>query len=89
MNKFIKIELLKYTRHFICNGKIEIAKSFINQLIRKAKVKSELITFKEMLNCLNKNNNIYYELVIERIDEIIRKELSNSPQMDNSMIIDA
>ncbi len=76
MSNFTKIELLKYSKKFILNGKIEIAKSFIRQIIRKSKEKSELIMFKEMLNCLNQKNNIYYELVIDQIDELIKKELS-------------
>lgn len=88
MNTFTKTELLKYAKQFILNGKIEVAKSFIQQIINKTKDKSELIMFKEMLNCLNQRNNIYYELVIDRINELIKKELSTCGNLDNSIQYD-
>lgn len=88
MNRFTKIELLKYTKQFIMNNKIETAKAFIRQIISKTKIKSELNTFNEMLNCLNKSNNIYHQLVIDRIDEIIKKELSFCGDLDNSLKYD-
>ena len=88
MNTFTRNELLRYTKQFILNGKVEIAKSFIKQIINKTKDKSELIMCKEMLNCLNQENNIYYELVIDRINELIKKELSFCGDLDNSIQYD-
>lgn len=88
MNTFTKNELLRYTKQFILNGKVEIAKSFVTQIIHKTKNESELIMFKEMLNCLNQENNIYYKLVVDRINEILKKELSVCGDLDNSILYD-
>lgn len=74
MDSYIQIELLKYTKHFIQKGKIEIAKNFLQQLIKKAKNRRFLISLNEMLNCLNNNNCIYKHLVIEQIDNILKNE---------------
>ena len=89
MDAYIKIELLKYSKHFIQKGKIEVAKNFIRQLIKKTKNKRFLISLNEMLNCLNNKNQIYQQLVVEQINNILKneKELSKFfDQLDNPYI---
>ena len=53
LSVYTKIELLKYIKHFIENGKIEIAKVFIRQLINETRRASTLISLNEMLDSLN------------------------------------
>lgn len=85
MNKFVKIELLKYARQFILNGKFEIAKSFINQIINKTKNKSEIVKYEDLLNDLKQKETINSETLINKIDTIIKKELSDCGDLDNSI----
>ncbi|MCI9016829.1 MAG: hypothetical protein HFJ53_06675 [Clostridia bacterium] len=74
MDCYTQIELLKYSKFFIERGKIEIAKNFIIQIIRKTKNKRLLISLNEMLNCLNNKNQIYHQLVLDHINEIVKNE---------------
>ena len=86
MDIYTSIELLKYAKHFIKKGKIEVAKIFISQIIRKTKNRRFLISLNEMINCLNENNNIYHQMVLDKINDLIinEKELSKlSGIMDN------
>lgn len=86
MNIHTKIELLKFVKHFIIKKKTKIAIIFLKQLLNKATNKRELIMLNGMVECLESNNAIFNELVIERIDEIIKNE-KNYPifaSMDNS-----
>lgn len=88
-----KIELLKYIKHFIENGKIEIAKIFIRQLINETHKHSTLISLNEMLNSLNNKNKVFHQLVLDRVNAILEseEELSlffgtedNSPTSDDT-----
>lgn len=74
MDCYTQIELLKYSKFFIERGKIETAKNFITQIIKKTKYERLLISLNEMLNCLNNKNNIYHQLVLDQINEIIKNE---------------
>lgn len=74
MDCYTQIELLKYSKFFIEKGKIEIAKNFINQIVRKTKNKRFLTSLNEMLNCLNNKNKIYHQLSLNKINEIIKNE---------------
>lgn len=74
MDTYIQIELLKYSKFFIQKGKIEIAKNFINQIIKRTKNRRFLISLNEMLNCLNNKNKIYHQLVLDQINEILENE---------------
>lgn len=85
MNKFVKIELLKYARQFILNEKFEIAKSFINQIINKTKNKSEIAKYEDLLNDLKQKETINSKSLINKIDIIIKKELSDCGDLDNSI----
>ena len=64
MDCYTQIELLKYSKFFIERGKIEIAKNFIIQIIRKTKNKRLLISL----------NQIYHQLVLDHINEIVKNE---------------
>ena len=88
MDIYTKKELLKYSKFFIEKGNLEIAKNFINQIIRKTKNKRFLISLNEMLNCLNNKNKIYHQLALDQINEILNneKELSklfSTYELDN------
>lgn len=93
MDSYTQIELLKYSKFFIQREKIEVAKNFITQLIKKTNNKRFLISLNEMLNCLNNKNKIYHELVLNRINEILQneKELSkfiSKQELDNPLKYD-
>lgn len=74
MDAYIQIELLKYSKHFIQKGRIEIAKNFIKQIIKKTRNKRFLISLNEMLKCLNNKNKIYQQLVINQINDLLKNE---------------
>lgn len=74
LSVFSKIEILKYIKHFIESGKIEIAKVFIRQLINETKRPSTLISLNEMLNSLNYENKVFHQMVLDRINELLKNE---------------
>lgn len=74
LSVYTKIELLKYIKHFIENGKIEIAKVFIRQLINETRRASTLISLNEMLDSLNYENKVFHQLVLDRINELLENE---------------
>lgn len=85
MNKFVKIELLKYAKQFIINEKFEVAKSFIKQIINKTKTNSQTTIYQELLNDLEQKNFINKNKAIDQINTIIKKELSVCREVDNSI----
>ncbi len=74
LSVYTKIELLKYIKHFIENGKIEIAKVFIRQLINETRRASTLISLNEMLDSLNYENKVFHQMVLDRINELLENE---------------
>lgn len=91
LSVYTKIELLKYIKHFIENGKIEIAKVFIRQLINETRRAATLISLNEMLDSLNYENKVFHQMVLDRINELLENEeelsLFFSPE-DNSSTSD-
>lgn len=68
-----KIELLKYVKSFASEGKIEIAKVFLSQLVKYIKKEEIHKQFNELLNCLKHENKIYHKVAVAQLEEILLK----------------
>lgn len=73
VSTYTKIELLKYIKQFVGNKKIEIAKIFLIQLIQYTNNEITFNEFNELLNCLNKKDEIYHKVVYEKLEELLAK----------------
>lgn len=73
VSTYTKIELLKYIKQFVGNKKIEIAKIFLIQLIKYTNNEITFNEFNELLNCLNKKDEIYHKVVYEKLEELLAK----------------
>ncbi len=73
VSTYTKIELLKYIKQFVGNKKIEIAKIFLIQLIKYTNNEITFNELNELLNCLNKKDEIYHKVVYEKLEELLAK----------------
>ena len=73
VSTYTKIELLKYIKQFVGNKKIEIAKIFLIQLIKYTNNEITFNELNELLNCLNKEDEIYHKVVYEKLEELLAK----------------
>lgn len=87
MNTYTKIELLKYAKHFMLKQKNNIAIIFLKQIINKSTSKLEIIKLDEIINELQSENCKNQELVINEIDEIIKKNYPKISSLDNSTMM--
>lgn len=87
MNTYTKIELLKYAKHFITKQKNNIAIIFLKQIINKSTSKLEIIKLDEIINELQSENWKNQELVINEINEIIKKNYPKISSLDNSTMM--
>jgi len=87
LNTYTKIELLKYAIHFISKQKNNIAIIFLKQIINKSTSKLEIIKLDEIINELQSENWKNQELVINEINEIIKKNYPKISSLDNSTMM--
>lgn len=73
VSTFTKIELLKYIRQFVENKKLEIAKIFLIQLIKYTRNEKSFNELNELLNCLNKEDEIYHKVVLEKLGQLLNQ----------------
>lgn len=80
---FTKIELLKYIRQFIENKKLEISKLFFIQLMKYTGNQDSFKELDELLNFLNKEDKIYTQVVLLKIDDLLNKSEEELSQYFN------
>jgi len=73
VSTFTKVELLKYIKQFVGNQKLEIAKIFLIQLIKYTRNEKAFNELNELLNCLNKEDEIYHRVVFEKLEQLLKQ----------------
>ncbi len=73
VSNYTKIELLKYIKQFVGNQKLEIAKIFLIQLIKYTRNEKAFNELNELLNCLNKEDEIYHKVVFEKLEQLLKR----------------
>lgn len=88
MDIYTKLELLKYAKHFLIKQKPQIAKTFLDQIIKRTSNKQEESILNEIVECLEKNNFTKNTItdVEEKINNILenKKNYPKFASMDNS-----
>lgn len=73
VSTYTKIELLKYIKQFVGSQKLEIAKIFLIQLIKYTRNQKTFSELNELLNCLNKEDEIYHKVVFEKLEQLLKR----------------
>ncbi len=86
MDIYTKFELLKYAKHFLIRQKPQIAKTFLEQIIKRTSNKQEKIMLNELVECLEKNVSTSRTIIEEKINKILdnKKNYPIFASMDNS-----